>query len=97
MIRVRYIELAKSSYGQLFICKNIIYAKCRTQYAQGSANTGSFFNESIIKVALNGEVCIGIRYVIEVAADNHRVRAFLDLLSYLFGLTATIAISPDDL
>jgi hypothetical protein len=60
----------------------------------GSSYSEPLLNKGILSVAPDPEIGIRIGNVIEIAADNDRIGAFVELLTYKISLETAKAKSP---
>jgi len=59
----------------------------------GPANAEAFCDKSVLPTIPDGEICIGIGDIIKISANDSRMRAFIQLCAYLFGLVSPPAKS----
>lgn len=71
---------------EFFIGKNIVNAERGRNAIKGTANTGSFLSKRIFQAMTDLVVRIAVGNIIKIAANNYRVRAFIDLLPHVIAL-----------
>jgi len=64
--------------AEVFVGKDIVDAQCRGNTIESVANTGPFFCKGICQSLPDDTVGVTVRNIIEIAADNDRVRTFLN-------------------
>src|SRR5688500_1148126 len=88
MLRIRHKMSCILFHFEMGVGHDIVYPKSWGNIRKRSAYSFSSFRESVFPVALNFKVCIRVRHIVKVAANDLRVWASIDLRPNNFYLLA---------
>lgn len=91
VIRIPIDKAGTLQYVQVRVGEDIVDAQCGGDIDIGPADTESLFQKSILPVAADIIIGIGIGDVIEVTADDPGIGAFVELFPDLHGLVCPMS------
>jgi len=97
MIRIRKGKFPALEHGQPGVRQNVVYSQRRGYMNVSTTDTKALRDISILPIATDGEIGIGIGNVVEITAYEGRIGAFIQLGPYLFGLISPLAKSITEL
>lgn len=97
VIRVRQGKFSALQDIDAGVSQDIIDTQGGGNMDIGPADAKTFFNKSIPSRALDRKISIGIGDIVEIPANNGRVRAFVQLLPHFQGLLAPQAEGEPEL
>jgi hypothetical protein len=88
MVRPGEGKFPALSDRQPWVGQDVIYPQCRGYVDISTANAEAFFDIGVLPAAPDGEIGIRIGNIVEIPANHCRMRAFVQLCPYLFGLVS---------